>query len=69
MLITLDAAKTIYRYAIDSRVSDVEGDAWWEEVADEMRDVIAARTLADAAALIDWWHRLDSRFRYSARGS
>lgn len=56
MQITLDTAKAIYRAAIDTQVSDVEGRAWWDEVADEMRDVIAARTLADAAALIEWWH-------------
>ncbi|WP_321846937.1 hypothetical protein [Paraburkholderia bannensis] len=56
MQFTLDAAKAIYREAIDARASDVEGPAWWGEVADEMRDVIAARTLTDAAALIEWWH-------------
>lgn len=56
MQLTLDAVKAVYRNAIDSRASDVEGSAWWDEVADEMRDVIAARTLADAAALIEWWH-------------
>lgn len=56
MQITLDAAKMIYRKAIYSQARDVEGPAWWDEVADEMRDVIAARTLGDAAALIEWWH-------------
>ncbi|MBF5008723.1 hypothetical protein [Burkholderia pseudomultivorans] len=56
MQITLDTAKAVYRKAIDPRVSDGEGVAWWDEVADEVRDVIAARSLADAAAVIEWWH-------------
>lgn len=56
MRITLDSAKAIYRKAIDSRASDGEGAAWWDEVADEVRDVIAARTLSDAAVVIGWWH-------------
>ncbi|WP_369050121.1 hypothetical protein [Burkholderia gladioli] len=57
MQITLEAAKAIYRQAIDPRASETEGPAWWNEVADEVRDVIAARTLAAAAAMIEWWHR------------
>ncbi|WP_232072537.1 hypothetical protein [Paraburkholderia pallida] len=56
MRITLDSAKAIYRKAIDSRASDGEGAAWWDEVADEVRDVISARSLSDAAAVIEWWH-------------
>ncbi|KKB61160.1 hypothetical protein WM40_24825 [Robbsia andropogonis] len=56
MQITLHAAKDIYRQAIDPHASDVEGSAWWDEVAGEMRGVIDARTLADAAELIAWWH-------------
>lgn len=56
MPITLDSAKAIYRQAIDSRASEAEGPAWWGEVADEVRDVVAARTMGEAAAVIDWWH-------------
>ncbi|MDN7429103.1 hypothetical protein [Burkholderia sp. AU45388] len=56
MQITLDTAKAVYRKAIDPCASDGEGSAWWNEVADEVRDVIAARSLADAAAVIAWWH-------------
>ncbi|MCC8397324.1 hypothetical protein LJ656_32635 [Paraburkholderia sp. MMS20-SJTR3] len=56
MQITLDTAKEIYRHAIDPRASDGESSAWWDEVADEVRDVIAARSLGDAAAVIEWWH-------------
>lgn len=56
MQLSLDSAKKIYREAIDSRASDGEGKAWWDEVAHEVRDVIAARTLEDAAAVIEWWH-------------
>ena len=53
---TLSTIKAIYRNAIDPRASDCEGSAWWSEVADEVRNVIAARTLGEAAALIEWWH-------------
>lgn len=56
MHITLDTAKAIYRQAIDSRASETEGPAWWDEVADEVRDVVAARTLSEAVTVIDWWH-------------
>lgn len=56
MQISLNTAKDIYRKAIDPRASNTEGAAWWDEVADEVRDVLAARTLDDAAALIEWWH-------------
>ncbi|MDN7726518.1 hypothetical protein [Burkholderia gladioli] len=56
MQITLDTAKAVYRKAIDPSTGDGEGAAWWGEVANEIRDVVAARTLA-AAAMIEWWHR------------
>ncbi|NIE81956.1 MULTISPECIES: hypothetical protein [unclassified Burkholderia] len=56
MQITLDTAKAVYRKAIDPSTGDGEGAAWWSEVADEVRDVIAARSLGDAAAVIAWWH-------------
>ncbi|WP_374626430.1 hypothetical protein [Pandoraea sp.] len=52
----LDRTKAIYRTAIDPRASGAESGARWVEVADEMRDVIAARTIADAAQVIEWWH-------------
>ena len=44
MSISLATAKAIYMHAIDSRVTDGEGAAWWEEVADEVRRVVAARS-------------------------
>jgi hypothetical protein len=56
MAIELDAAKAIYRHAVDPNASDGEGSAWWDEVADELRDVLAARSLNDAAKVIQWWH-------------
>ncbi|CAB3735533.1 hypothetical protein LMG22037_05975 [Paraburkholderia phenoliruptrix] len=56
MDLSLDTAKAIYRHAIDPRASDGESEAWWEEVADEVRDVVAARSMSEAAAVIAWWH-------------
>ncbi|MGH8782863.1 hypothetical protein [Paraburkholderia sp.] len=56
MAISIDAAKVIYREAIDARASDDEGEARWDEVADEIRDVVVARSVNEAAGLIDWWH-------------
>ncbi|WP_213781784.1 hypothetical protein [Caballeronia sp. dw_276] len=56
MAIALDAAKAIYRQAVDPRASDGEGAAWWDEVADEVRDVVAARSLHAASDVIQWWH-------------
>lgn len=54
--LSLDHVKAIYRSAVDPRASYAESAAWWDEVADEMRDVVAARTIADAAQVIEWWH-------------
>lgn len=56
MQITVDTAKAIYRKAIDPRASDGEGLIWWDEVVDEVRGMIAARSLGDAATVIEWWH-------------
>jgi hypothetical protein len=56
MEITLDVAKAIYRQAVDSRASEGESPAWWNEVADEVRDVVAARSVSEAARIIQWWH-------------
>ncbi len=53
---TLDQVKVVYRAAIDSTADDREGDTWWSEVADEILRVVAAPTVATAAAEIDWWH-------------
>lgn len=53
----LDAAKTIYRAAIDPRALDGEGDAWWSPVADELAEVIAAPTAGQAAEVVAWWDR------------
>jgi len=54
--LSIDQAKAIYRAAIDSRVSDGEGDAWWRDVHEEVALVLAARTISEAAAVINWWH-------------
>jgi len=67
--VTVDAAKAIYRRSIDPRASDAEGPVWWDEVADEIRDVLAARTANDAAAVIDWWHRDWSQVADSAKAA
>ncbi|MEM5402743.1 hypothetical protein [Paraburkholderia unamae] len=56
MNISLDAAKAIYRQAIDPTASDGEGANWWGEVADEVRGVVSARTVGEAAEVISWWH-------------
>jgi len=56
MQISLDTAKSIYRDAVDSSARDGEGEDWWSEVAGEIREVIAARTLEEAAQVIAWWH-------------
>ncbi|MDR5804916.1 hypothetical protein [Caballeronia sp. LZ001] len=52
MAITFEVAKAIYREAIDPRVGDGEGAAWWDAVASEMKDVVAARTLNEAAGIM-----------------
>ncbi len=54
--LTLESAKAIYRAAIDVRAQDGEGDNWWEAVRVEVGQVLSARTVADAAEVIAWWH-------------
>jgi len=54
--LSMEEAKTIYRAAIDSDASDGEGLSWWQEVRDEVAQVLDARTLAAAADVISWWH-------------
>ena len=54
--IPLAAIKEIYRTAINADVSNEESVVWWEEVAIEIRHVIAAPTDAAAANIIVWWH-------------
>jgi hypothetical protein len=56
MAIALDDAKAIYRRAVDPRASEGESSAWWDEVADEVRNVVAARSVSEAAEIIQWWH-------------
>ncbi|WP_321966974.1 hypothetical protein [Burkholderia cepacia] len=56
MNISEEAAKTIYRRAIESRASDGEGSHWWLEVTDEVKQVVAAKTITVAALIIAWWH-------------
>ncbi|USS44475.1 hypothetical protein [Burkholderia glumae] len=62
-----DAAKAIYRAAIDVRASDAEGDGWWSGVANELADVVVAPFIGSAAAVIDWWHQEWSSVNDSAR--
>ncbi|WP_052765396.1 hypothetical protein [Pandoraea apista] len=68
----------IYRTAVDLQASDGEPVAWWDVVADELRDGIAARTIADAAQFTEWRHHawksvsdtardVAKRFRWAAR--
>lgn len=54
--LTLDRTKTIYRAAVDEKASDAEGEAWWSEVHAELSQVLAARTVGEAARVIAWWH-------------
>ena len=55
-MLTLDEAKAVYGSAIDAQAHDGEGAAWWAEVADEVRTVVAAIDTERAAAVIAWWH-------------
>jgi hypothetical protein len=52
----IEHAKAIYREAIDPSASDGESTSWWDEVADEIEQVVRARTDRDAAAVLAWWH-------------
>lgn len=54
--LTLEGAKTIYRAAVDGRASDAEGAEWWAAVHAELDQVLAARSTAEAARVIAWWH-------------
>ena len=54
--LTIEQTKAIYRSAIDAKAADGEREAWWREVQAEVAEVLAARTLGDAAAVIAWWH-------------
>lgn len=54
--LTLDRAKAIYREAIDPRASDGEDSAWWVSVHEDLVRVLDARTVAEAAAGLAWWH-------------
>lgn len=54
---TFDAAKAIYREAIDLQASDGKGSTWWEAVVNEVRSVVAARSVREAADVIPWWHQ------------
>lgn len=56
MDISLDTVKSIYRRAIDDKVSDGEGSVWWADVAAEVIAVIQADGVAAAAKVIEWWH-------------
>jgi len=54
--LTIEQAKRIYRIAVDATMSDDQGADWWDKVVTEMRQVCAARSVKEGAAVIDWWH-------------
>lgn len=56
MSVSAQAAKQIYREAIDPSASDFEPADWWESVAAEVRAVLEAPTISSAARIICWWH-------------
>lgn len=66
---TFEHTKVIYRAAIDAAARDDEGEAWWQEVQGEVSKVLAARTISDAAAVIDWWHHDWSMVNDSAQAA
>ena len=55
-MLTLDQVKSIYRSAIDPKVSDLEEQDWWNAVADEVQRVVASETVEEASKVIKWWH-------------
>ncbi len=55
-MLTLDQVKSIYRSAIDPKVSDFEEQDWWHAVADEVQRVVASETVEEASRVIKWWH-------------
>lgn len=67
--LSMQRAKTIYRAAVDSRVSDFEEPAWWEAVRIELEQVLRARTVSEAASVIAWWHHDWSAINDSPRGA
>lgn len=71
MTVTLqpDTAKAIYRQAIDPDAGDGEGTVWWSEVIAELAEVLSARTLREAAAVIEWWHHDWSMVGDTAKGA
>lgn len=54
--LTLERAKAIYRAAVDAQASDGECADWWTKVHAELSEVLAARTVGEAAKVIAWWH-------------
>ena len=55
-VLSMEGAKSIYRAAVDERASDSEGHVWWAAVHAEMTQVLAARSVREAAKVIAWWH-------------
>jgi len=68
-LLSLDQAKAVYRQAVDAGARDTEGEDWWTNVHREMQAVAAAANLADAAAVISWWHHDWTMVGDTARGA
>ncbi len=51
--LALDRTKAFYRDAVDAQASDAEGEVWWAAVHAEIGQVLAARTVGEAARVID----------------
>lgn len=56
MEMTLEQVKQIYRESIDPLAKDAEGAEWWGSVAANVRGVVRAPSLSEAAGIIQWWH-------------
>lgn len=49
-----DAAKAVYRRAIDATASDGEGKVWWAGETDEIAQVVEAECDQAGAVIIAW---------------
>ncbi|RZT35446.1 hypothetical protein [Cupriavidus agavae] len=56
MEMTLEQVKQIYREAMDPLAKDAEGSDWWASVFANVTGVVRAKSLIDAAEVIQWWH-------------
>ena len=54
--LSVDEAKAVNRLAINRSTANTEGMAWREEVRVQLVRVLAARTVAEDATVVGWWH-------------